>query len=58
MASFRTGALLSYQSGNIYGTTYYGGTDEIGSLYKLSSQPVGEWAEEVIYSFQQESGRR
>ena len=51
--SFPYGALLFDQSGNIYGTTYYGGADGIGSVYKLSPQPVGEWAEDVLYSFQQ-----
>jgi uncharacterized repeat protein (TIGR03803 family) len=52
-ASFPYGALLFDGSGNIYGTTYYGGANSIGSVYKLSAQPAGEWAEEVIYSFQE-----
>jgi uncharacterized repeat protein (TIGR03803 family) len=30
-----------------------GGANGIGAVYKLSHNPVGEWAEEVIYSFQQ-----
>jgi uncharacterized repeat protein (TIGR03803 family) len=51
--SFPYGALLFDRSGNIYGTTYYGGANGIGAVYKLTPQPVGEWAEEVIYSFQQ-----
>jgi uncharacterized repeat protein (TIGR03803 family) len=51
--SFPYGALLFDPSGNIYGTTYYGGTNGIGAVYKLSPQPVGEWTEEVIYSFQE-----
>src|SRR5262245_50524838 len=50
--SFPYGALLFDGSGNIYGTTYYGGANGIGAVYKLSPRPVGEWAEEVIYSFQ------
>ena len=50
---FPYGALLFDGSGNIYGTTYYGGANGIGAVYKLSPQPVGEWTEEVIYSFQQ-----
>jgi len=52
-ASFPYGALLFDRSGNIYGTTYYGGANGIGAVYKLSPQPVGEWTEEVLYSFQQ-----
>ena len=51
--SFPYGAILFDGSGNIYGTTYYGGVNGIGSVYKMSPQPVGEWAEEVLYSFQQ-----
>jgi uncharacterized repeat protein (TIGR03803 family) len=50
--SFPYGALLFGRSGNIYGTTYYGGTNNIGAVYKLYSSPVGEWAEKVLYSFQ------
>jgi uncharacterized repeat protein (TIGR03803 family) len=50
-ASFPYGALLFDRSDNIYGTTYYGGANGIGAVYKLSPRPVGEWAEEVIYSF-------
>jgi uncharacterized repeat protein (TIGR03803 family) len=50
--SFPYGALLFDGSGNVYGTTYYGGTNNIGAVYKLSRRPVGEWNESVIYSFQ------
>jgi uncharacterized repeat protein (TIGR03803 family) len=50
--SFPYGALLFGRSGNIYGTTYYGGTNNIGAVYELYSRPGGEWAEKVLYSFQ------
>ena len=50
--SFPYGALAFDVLGNIYGTTYYGGANGIGAVYQLSPQPVGEWAEEVLYSFQ------
>jgi uncharacterized repeat protein (TIGR03803 family) len=50
--SFPYGALLRVSSGKIYGTTYYGGENGIGSVYELSPQPVGEWDGRVIYSFQ------
>jgi uncharacterized repeat protein (TIGR03803 family) len=50
--SFPYGALLFDRSGNVYGTTYYGGANGIGAVYKLSPRPVGEWDENVIYSFQ------
>jgi len=57
--SFPYGALLFDRSNYIYGTTYYGGANGIGAVYKLSptSAPrrFGEWKEEVIYSFQEGS---
>jgi len=34
--SFPYGALLFDASGNIFGTTYYGGANNIGSVYELS----------------------
>ena len=55
--SFPYGALLIDRSGYIYGTTYYGGANGIGAVYKLSPTAAprlfGEWTEEVIYSFQE-----
>jgi len=50
--SFPYGALLFDRSGSVYGTTYYGGANGIGAVYKLSPRLVGEWDENVIYSFQ------
>lgn len=50
--SFPYGALLFDSSGNIYGTTYYGGANNIGAVYQLSPRPIGEWNENVLYSFQ------
>ena len=35
-----------------HGTTYYGGANGIGAVYKLSRRPIGEWNENVLYSFQ------
>lgn len=50
--SFPYGALLFDRRGNIYGTTYYGGANGIGSVYQLSPRPIGEADESVLYSFQ------
>jgi uncharacterized repeat protein (TIGR03803 family) len=50
--SFPYGALLRASSGKIYGTTYYGGENGIGSVYELSPRSIGEWDARVIYSFQ------
>ena len=49
--SFPYGALLFDAAGNIYGTTYYGGSDGIGSIYKLTRSGGGSWTEEILYSF-------
>jgi uncharacterized repeat protein (TIGR03803 family) len=51
--SFPYGALLFDTSGNVYGTTYYGGANNIGAVYQLSPRPTGEWDERVLYSFQE-----
>jgi uncharacterized repeat protein (TIGR03803 family) len=53
--SFPYAALLFDRSGNIYGTTYYGGANGIGAVYELSPRPIGEWNENVLYSFQEGS---
>lgn len=37
-------------AGNIYGTTYYGGADELGTVWELTNVG-GTWTESVLYSF-------
>jgi uncharacterized repeat protein (TIGR03803 family) len=51
----KTGVVMN-QSGNLYGTTFYGGGEGCyaqgcGTVYELSPSPSG-WTEKVIYSFQ------
>jgi uncharacterized repeat protein (TIGR03803 family) len=50
--SFPYGALLFDQSGHIYGTTYYGGTVGLGSIYQLTRMAGGGWSEQILYGFQ------
>lgn len=38
-------------AGNIYGTTYYGGSAGLGVLYKLSPGSGGGWTETILHNF-------
>jgi uncharacterized repeat protein (TIGR03803 family) len=49
--SFPYGALLFDPAGNLYGTTYYGGTSDLGTAYQLTRASGGSWTEKVIYGF-------
>jgi uncharacterized repeat protein (TIGR03803 family) len=50
-AGFPYGALTADAAGNLYGTTYYDGANDLGSVYQLSPGPGGKWRERVLYSF-------
>jgi uncharacterized repeat protein (TIGR03803 family) len=45
------GGLILDKSGNLYGTTYYGGRNGVGAVYELHNA-AGSWKEKVLYSFQ------
>lgn len=49
-AGFPYGGLALDSSGNLYGTTYYGGADGAGSVYRLARKS-GAWSENLLYSF-------
>jgi uncharacterized repeat protein (TIGR03803 family) len=49
-AGFPYGGLIFDKAGNLYGTTYYDGANDLGSVYKLSHLR-GMWTETVLYSF-------
>jgi uncharacterized repeat protein (TIGR03803 family) len=49
-AGFPYGGLLLDKLGNLYGTTYYDGANDLGSVYKLTHKN-GAWSESVLYSF-------
>src|ERR1019366_700765 len=48
---YPTAGVIFDKTGNLYGTTYYGGADGIGAAYQLTPSGSG-WTESVLYSFQ------
>jgi uncharacterized repeat protein (TIGR03803 family) len=46
-AAFPYGGLTADKAGNLYGTTYYGGTSGVGTVFELSSHGH----ESVLYNF-------
>jgi uncharacterized repeat protein (TIGR03803 family) len=38
-------------SGNLYGTTYFGGTAQLGTVFELSPSGGGAWTETTIHTF-------
>jgi uncharacterized repeat protein (TIGR03803 family) len=46
-------SLLADAKGNLYGTTYYGGANNAGTVFELSPPANGStsWTERVLYSF-------
>jgi uncharacterized repeat protein (TIGR03803 family) len=51
-AGFPYGGLVFDGAGNLYGTTYYDGANDFGSVYQLAPRLHGSWKERVLYSFQ------
>jgi uncharacterized repeat protein (TIGR03803 family) len=51
-AGFPYGALSFSSEGHLYGTTYYDGAFNLGSVYELIPGRRGAWQERVLYSFQ------
>ncbi len=45
------GGLIFDAAGNLYGTTYRGGTADAGTVYQLTPGQGGAWTETVLYSF-------
>lgn len=38
-------------AGNLYGTTYYGGSSDYGTVFELTPGGGGKWTESVLFSF-------
>ena len=53
-AAFPYGGLIADAHGNLYGTTYFGGANGSGAVFKLGPAPnaLGGWLDSVLYSFQ------
>ena len=47
------GSLIFDASGNLYGTTWIGGVNNYGTVYKLTLTAGGSWNETVLYNFGQ-----
>ena len=45
------GGLIADASGDLYGTTYFGGVNGQGSVYELIAASRGRYRERVLYSF-------
>jgi len=59
-AGFPYGGLIADTHGNLYGTTYYGGANGAGTVYKVGPRANARpgpnavaWRESVLYSFQE-----
>jgi uncharacterized repeat protein (TIGR03803 family) len=46
------GGLIFDKAGSLYGTTYFGGTAGMGTVFELVLGPNDKWQENVLYSFQ------
>ena len=53
-AAFPYGGLIADAHGNLYGTTYFGGANGAGAVFKVAPGPnvIGGWRDTVLYSFQ------
>jgi uncharacterized repeat protein (TIGR03803 family) len=44
-------SLVTDKDGNLYGTTYSGGANNVGTVFELSPEKTGTWTETVLYNF-------
>jgi uncharacterized repeat protein (TIGR03803 family) len=50
-AFFPYAGLVSDAAGNLYGTTFYGGPDNYGTVFELMPTTGGGWTEKTLHSF-------
>lgn len=48
---FPNSALVFDAKGNLYGSTWQGGSSNLGTLFELMPQPGGGWKEKVLHNF-------
>jgi len=48
---FPRSGLTQDSAGNLYGTTYFGGSDGGGIVYKFTPNAGGGWTERIVYNF-------
>lgn len=53
--AFPTSGLTLDGQGNLYGATYFGGTNGAGAVFKLSPGSNGSWDETILYNFAKEA---
>ncbi len=49
--------LIFDQAGNLYGTTYQGGSAGVGTVFELTPNLDGGWTQNVLHSFKNSDGR-
>jgi uncharacterized repeat protein (TIGR03803 family) len=50
------GGVVMDSSGNLYGTTFWGGLYDGGTVFELIPQEDGSWLSKILYSFNPQSG--
>ena len=48
---FPSASLIFDAAGNLYGTTFVGGTHGGGTVFELTPSAGGGWTEQVLYNF-------
>jgi len=49
--AFPYSAVIMDGSGNLYGVTFVGGTEDLGTVYKLTPTAKGAWKETILHNF-------
>jgi len=52
-----TSGLVTDLQGNLYGTTFWGGAHNAGTVFELAADGRGGWKETVLHSFKRSDGR-